>query len=161
GLARAVGAADGDTFGSGYVKGQRAEQPPFAMRHHDIPERDKLAVAGQACRRQFDRERGEDLDTRTRLAQRVVALLDQALGNAALSRAAVLGALPLRTQQDRGLAAAGAIGAAGLVALCLPLFRLLHAALGIAQGIRGALEIGLGARPRGIACFSERAPCAA
>ena len=102
------------------------------MRHHDIPERDQLAAARQSCLRQFDGEGVKDFNAGAGLAQSLAALLDQAIGNTAFAGAAVFGALLLRAQHDRGLAAAGTIGAAGLVAMCLFLFGFLHAALSVA-----------------------------
>src|SRR5262249_9094197 len=145
-LAGAVGSADGDALRPADVERQRAEQVALAMRRRDIPERDELAAARQACRRQLDRQWRQDFDAGARFRQGFAAVLDQAFGGAASAPATVLGALLPGAQQDRGLTAAGTVGAAGLVAVGLSLFRLLHAALGVAQCIGGALEVGFGPR---------------
>src|ERR1700754_2048844 len=128
------------------------------MGHHDIPKRNELARARQSGVRQLDREWRQDFDTGARFAEGFAALLDQPLGNTAFAGAAVLGALLLAAEQDRGLTAAGTVGATGLVAAGLLLRCLLHAAFGVAQCISGTLEAGVGPRPRGVACFRELAP---
>src|ERR1044072_6985756 len=102
------------------------------MPHHDIFESDQSAAALQSRLRQLDRERSQDFDAGAGLGERFATLLDLALGNAAFARAAVLGPLLLCSQQYRGLTAAAAVGAAGLVAVGLSFLRLLYAALGIA-----------------------------
>ena len=116
GFSGTIGAADRDALGAADRKRQRAEQAAVAMRHHHLVEGDQFAASRQVCFRQFDRERGKDLDTGPGIRQGFGAVVDHAFGDAALAGAAVFGALQFGVQKQFGLAAAGAVGAPGLVA---------------------------------------------
>ena len=100
---------------------------------------------------------GVRISTRARACfERVGAVADQAIGEMAFARGAVLGALLFAVHEHLVLDALGAPGAAGLVAARLLLPRLLNRALGIAQRVRGTIEVGFGAGARGIALLRQR-----
>ena len=100
--------------------------------HHHVLQGDEFAAAGQMGARQIDRKRRQDLDLRPGDFQRLGALAEQAAGELAFARGAVLGALLLAVHEHLVLDALGAPGAAGLVAARLLFPRLLQRALGIA-----------------------------
>jgi hypothetical protein len=111
--------------------------------------------------RQVDRKRRQDLDLRPGHFQRLGALAEQAAGELAFARGAVLGALLLAVHEHLVLDALGAPGAAGLVAARLLFPRLLQRALGVAQRVRGAVEVVSGAgagRPRAPSAKADHAP---
>src|SRR5256886_16606358 len=111
--------------------------------------------------RQVDRKRRQDLDLRPGHLQRLGALAEQAAGKLAVARGAVLGALLLAVHEHLVLDAHGAPGAAGLVAARLLFPRLLQRALGVAQGVRGAVEVVSGADAGRLARFGKGRPRAA
>src|SRR5205085_669976 len=141
---RTIGAADRDAFGTADRKRQRSEQAAIAMRHDNLVEGDQFAASWQAGLRQVDRKRRQDFDTGTGFHKRFGAISDQAVGDAAVTGATVLGPLLFGIEEYFRLAGFGTRGAAGLVPACLPFFRLLHRALGVAQRVGGAVEIGFG-----------------
>src|SRR6185312_7621893 len=126
--------------------------------HHHVLQRDKFASAGQMAARQVDRKRRQDLDLRPGRFQRLGARAEQAAGELAFTRGAVLGALLLAVHEHLVLDALGAPSAAGLVAARLLFPRLLQRALGIAQGVRGAVEIVGGAGASSLAGLSKGRP---
>ena len=111
--------------------------------------------------RQIDRKRRQDLDLRPGHFQRLGALAEQAAGELAFARGAVLGALLLAVHEHLVLDALGAPGAAGLVAARLLFPRLLQRALGIAQRVRGAVEVIGGAGAGSLARLGKGRPRAA
>ena len=93
--------------------------------------------------------------------QRLGALAEQAAGELAFARGAVLRALLLAVHEHLVLDALGPPGTAGLVAARLLFPRLLQRAFGIAQGVRGAVEIVSGAGAGSLARFGKGRPRAA
>ena len=98
---------------------------------------------------------------RFRQLQLLGALAEQTAGEPAFARGAVLGARLFAVHEHLVLDALGAPGAAGLVAACLLFPRLLQCALGVAQGIRGAVEVVGGAGAGSLARFGKGRPRAA
>src|SRR6185436_18855911 len=117
--------------------------------------------AGQMGARQIDRKRRQDLDLRPGHFQRLGTLAEQAAGELAVARGAVLGALLIAVHEHLVLDALGAPGAAGLVAARLLFAPLLQRALGIAQRVGGAVEVLSGAGTGGIARLGKSRPRAA
>ena len=161
GLAGTIGAGDGDAFGTADVERQRAEQAAVTMSHHHVLEGDEFAAAGETGFGQIDRERRQHLDARAGLLKRIHAIAGEPIGDLALARGTVFGALLLGIEEHRAVGALGAPGAAGFVAASLLFFFHLDGAFGVAQRVRGPAQFGLGTGAGGIARFGECRPRAA
>ena len=129
--------------------------------HHHVLEGHQFAAVRQIGLRQINRKRRQDFDPGARSLQRLGAVADQAIGETAFARGAVLGALLLPVHEHLVFDALGAPGAAGLVAARLLLPRFLKRAFCIAQGVRGVTEVGFGAVARGLSRFGKGGPRAA
>ena len=162
GFSGAIGAADREALGATDRKRQRAEQAAVAMRDHHLVEGDQfrgfragLFSAGRS-KAASGFLRGRALPQAPRCGLRSDGRRCGSRGHRCSRRAAVPA-----SSNSLGLAAGGAVGAAGLVAAGLFLLGFLHRTFGVAQRVGGAVEIGLGARASGVALLRESRPSAA